>query len=119
MMSMLTKADLDSIVSERAARHLRSFRSEAERIFPGKVTNVVLFGSRARGDSRRGSDYDVAVFISDLNNRRFVDHALEDAAYKHILAGVHISPVSVPSNYLNSDDELLALNIARDGVVIR
>jgi predicted nucleotidyltransferase len=29
----------------------------------------VLFGSRARGDAREDSDYDVAVFLIDLENR--------------------------------------------------
>ena len=29
---------------------------------------LVLFGSRARGDARPDSDYDVAVFLKDLDN---------------------------------------------------
>ncbi len=29
---------------------------------------MVLFGSRARGDARADSDYDVAVFLEDLDN---------------------------------------------------
>ena len=30
-----------------------------------RIDRVVLFGSRARGDARADSDYDVAVFIKD------------------------------------------------------
>jgi predicted nucleotidyltransferase len=31
----------------------------------GNIERVVLFGSRARGDARPDSDYDVAVFLND------------------------------------------------------
>jgi predicted nucleotidyltransferase len=33
------------------------------------IERVVLFGSRARGDARDDSDYDVAVFLRDLPDR--------------------------------------------------
>ena len=32
------------------------------------VSHAALFGSRARGDARPNSDYDVAVFLEDLDN---------------------------------------------------
>ncbi|MDB5430453.1 MAG: polymerase beta domain protein region [Caulobacter sp.] len=111
--------DLDSRVAARAARHLRAFRKEVEDLFPGRVRGVVLFGSRARGDAERASDYDVAVFIDDLTVRRPVDHALADAAYEHILAGIHIRPVSIASHLLEASDETpLASGIAREGVAV-
>jgi predicted nucleotidyltransferase len=34
-----------------------------------RLERVVLFGSRARGDARADSDYDVAVFLRDLTDR--------------------------------------------------
>ncbi len=34
-----------------------------------RIERVVLFGSRARGDARDNSDYDVAVFLRDMANR--------------------------------------------------
>lgn len=45
---------------------LKRFRIALEQHYGGRVERVVLFGSRARGDARAGSDYDVAVFIRGL-----------------------------------------------------
>ena len=86
---------------------------------PGRVTNVVLFGSRARGDARPDSDYDVAVFVRNLEDRRSVDHTLADMAYRHILKGFHIRPVAVPTDYLEQQPRYsLAMNIKRDGMLV-
>lgn len=111
---------IDDLVSGRAAARLRAFRRQAEELFPGRVTQVILFGSRARGDARRKSDYDVAVFIKELGERRPVDHALAGAAYKYMLQGYHINPISVPSDFLVRVDKTpLAYALEREGVPIR
>lgn len=44
---------------------LMRFRAAVTDIYGESVERVVLFGSRARGDARADSDYDVAVFIKD------------------------------------------------------
>ena len=36
-------------------------------LYGDRLERVVLFGSRARGDFRPDSDYDVAVFLRDLD----------------------------------------------------
>jgi predicted nucleotidyltransferase len=41
------------------------FRAAVAEIYGDRLEGVVLFGSRARGDHRPDSDYDVAVFIKD------------------------------------------------------
>jgi predicted nucleotidyltransferase len=116
---MLASRPLSKVLPSKAVAHLRAFRREVEHAMPGQVTNVVLFGSRARGDARRDSDYDVAVFVRNLENRRQVDHALADLAYAHILQGVHIRPVAVPTDYLDHQSSYgLAMKIKRDGMIV-
>src|ERR1700733_15789503 len=41
------------------------FRQALTGAYGSKLERVVLFGSRARGDARPDSDYDIAVFIRD------------------------------------------------------
>jgi predicted nucleotidyltransferase len=45
------------------------FRKALDETYGPRLERVVLFGSRARGDARPDSDYDVAVFLRDMSNR--------------------------------------------------
>jgi predicted nucleotidyltransferase len=45
---------------------LSRFRAALDEIYGERVERVVLFGSRARGDARPDSDYDVAMFLKAL-----------------------------------------------------
>jgi predicted nucleotidyltransferase len=44
---------------------LARFRAALNRTYGAKIERVVLFGSRARGDERPDSDYDIAVFLKE------------------------------------------------------
>ncbi len=44
---------------------LSRFRAALDEIYGDRLERVVLYGSRARGDERPDSDYDIAVFIKD------------------------------------------------------
>jgi predicted nucleotidyltransferase len=45
------------------------FRAALDEIYGARLERVVLFGSRARGEARSDSDYDVAVFLRSLPDR--------------------------------------------------
>jgi predicted nucleotidyltransferase len=45
------------------------FRKALDEIYGDRLERVVLYGSRARGDARPDSDYDVAVFVRDMADR--------------------------------------------------
>ena len=42
---------------------LNCFRAALDDVYGERIERVVLFGSRARGDARPDSDYDIAVFL--------------------------------------------------------
>jgi predicted nucleotidyltransferase len=48
---------------------LTRFRQRLDELYGARIERVVLFGSRARGDARADSDYDVAVFLTALDDR--------------------------------------------------
>jgi predicted nucleotidyltransferase len=57
----MTPTRTDTIVLAR-------FRKALNEMYGNRLERVVLFGSRARGDARPDSDYDVAVFLHDMND---------------------------------------------------
>jgi predicted nucleotidyltransferase len=49
---------------------LQRFKTALDEIYGDRIDRVVLFGSRARGDARPDSDYDVAVFLKSLPDQQ-------------------------------------------------
>ena len=80
---------------------LMRLRVALTELYGDRLERAMLFGSRARGDARVGSDYDVAVFLTDMPNRwleldrlaelrvQFLDEAGVFVDAKPYLAGAH------------------------------
>ena len=47
---------------------LKRFRAALDRTYGARVERVVLFGSHARSEAGPDSDYDIAVFLTDLDS---------------------------------------------------
>lgn len=114
--------ELESGLPAEAQSRLRAFKREIENALPGEVVEVRLFGSRARGDAKDDSDYDVAVFLRNTSDRLETIRILSDASYPHILDGFFLNPIGLPADYLNpagGSRTELAAEISREGIVIR
>ena len=48
---------------------LTRFRKLLDETYGARLERVVLYGSRAHGDTRPDSDYDIAVFLRYMDNR--------------------------------------------------
>jgi len=59
---------------------LMRFRAAVDETYGARLERVVLFGSRARGDTAPDSDYDVAVFLRDMDDRMVEMNRLADIA---------------------------------------
>lgn len=107
-------------LDDATAKAVALFRQYLAKDFP--IKDLIVFGSRARGDHRPDSDADVAVLLEGAP-QRFLDTKLKmsDAAYDILLeTGINISPLPVwmdewahPQAYVNPS---LLANIAREGV---
>jgi len=63
---------------------LQSFRRTLTELYGAELDRVVLFGSRARGDARWDSHYDIAVFRRHMDERLTERNRLADLRIRFI-----------------------------------
>jgi predicted nucleotidyltransferase len=71
-------ARLVELLSTHEREAVEDFVIRLRKQFPGRVSQTMLFGSKARGDSHPGSDIDI-LLITDTDDWRF-RHAISDVA---------------------------------------
>jgi predicted nucleotidyltransferase len=113
----------DDILASRAARRLRGYRRAIEKALPGRVDRMLLVGSRARGDARRASDYDVVVFVKDMteSERQGIRWLLAETSLPHVAAGYDIVGLALPTDCLRASADhqpSFVRNVLRDGIPV-
>ena len=99
---------------------LRDLKRNVEIVLGSREAEFVLYGSRARGDSGRDSDIDVAIIVPDLSPG-LKDRILQAVAEVEL---DHLRPVSVLVFAKREFDRLfererrIALDIRREGIVL-
>jgi uncharacterized protein len=95
---------------------LDRFRAAVDRVYGALVERVVLYGSRARGDAQPDSDYDLAVFLRDMNDRAAEMNRLADIATDVLYEfGGVVHAMPYPAGSYNERTPLMR-EVRRDGI---
>lgn len=86
-------------------------------LYGTRLKRAVLFGSRARGDHRKNSDYDIAVFLIDYDYSMGEVFRLAEVSWDlQVDTGAIVSFKPFPSNKARTRQSLLSREVERDGV---
>jgi predicted nucleotidyltransferase len=69
---------IDDLLERKERQAVEGFVQALHRQFPARIRNVILFGSKARGDSHPDSDIDILILVDDEDWR--FSHAISRLA---------------------------------------
>ncbi len=97
---------------------LQRFKTALQDMYGDQIDRIVLFGSRARGEGRADSDYDVAVFLKSLPDRWAQQTRLADLRVMFLdQDGVFFDAKAFPSVAYEEATPLMH-DIRQDGLVV-
>jgi predicted nucleotidyltransferase len=95
---------------------LTRLRASLDKTYGARIDRVVLFGSRARGDARPDSDYDVAVFLKEPESFWRESGRLADIETDILYdTGAVINALPLRAG-LDREDDVLMRELARNGL---
>ena len=87
---------LFSVIAMNIAKVLREFREELEKILGDKLSDVILFGSYARGGQSKESDVDVLIIVREKTTLEEENEISRLCLRFLIKYGVVISAITYP-----------------------
>jgi predicted nucleotidyltransferase len=96
---------------------LQRFRAAVTEVYGDRLERVVLFGSHARGDAREDSDYDIAVFLRDMDDRFREMNRLADLSTDILYdTGEFIHAMPYRAGFYNDPGEPLMHEMRAEGI---
>ncbi|HEY9701846.1 MAG TPA: nucleotidyltransferase domain-containing protein [Allocoleopsis sp.] len=96
---------------------LRQFEQKIKNIYQDNLSELILFGSQARGDAKQDSDIDVLIVlketVKDEQKHQQVINLISDLCLEYELL---ISCVYVSKSQFNIEKSPLLINIHKEGI---
>ncbi len=112
---------MHSLENPALRKLLTEYRERLVAKFGGRLLDLKLFGSYARGTARQDSDVDVAVVLDRVDSHAERMFPMELAGDLTINHGLVIAPLVLSKQeleFLHSREELIAENLEREGIAV-
>ena len=99
---------------------LRPFVARVEARYGDRLRAVLLYGSRARGEAREDSDYDVALLLEGPFDMYQEVGELAEMTHDDFMDGLYIQGRPIRTERVASPDrqDFFARNVALDGIAL-
>lgn len=105
------------IIKPSISQIINLFKTEIQKIYLGELSQLILYGSQARGEAKPESDIDILVILKYGNNdqKKYqkVINLISDLCLEYEIL---ISCVFVSENQFKTEKSPLLINIYREGI---